>query len=192
MTEDTPMIALDDADFASLKAYAEVQLGLEIKTGMNGATIRAKIKTVAPETTHIPGKVVAESAHAPAPVAAPKVKAEVIRYDLNNPNADPKAVIKIHKTADGMRARDVTVSVNHNVWQMQRGVDVTIPYRVLLALRNAVEMRPVLTGETNQFGMPEYEYQEVISYPFDTIELPTKEEIERWHRETSGSELKAA
>lgn len=196
MTDTSNMIALDEADYASLKAYAEVQLGLEVKNPSNSAQVRAKIRTVAPDLTHIPGKAAvapaaAPVAPAPAAPAAP-VAAEVVKYDLYNANLDPKVKIVVDKTADGMRARDVVVSVNDKVWQIKRGEEVNVPYRVYHALMIAIEKRAVFNGEVNSFGMPEYEYQDVMSYPFRVLEMPDKAEIERWHRETSGAELKAA
>lgn len=192
MSELLENVPLDDADYASLKAYAEVQLGIEVKRGMNSGAIRAKIKTVDPDVTHIPG--FAESEPAPSAPAAPtKAKAAgPVPYDLHNPNLDPKVKLRIQKTAELFRAREVTVNVNDKVWRMKRGEIVEVPYRVYIALNNAIESRAVDTGEPNKFGMPQYDYQQVHSYPFDVLEEPDPAEVERWHRETGGSEMRVA
>lgn len=52
---------------------------------------------------------------------------------------DPRAVIRIPvvDTEDGAGARDVVVGVNGRAWQLKRGPDLPVPWRVVEALKNA-------------------------------------------------------
>ncbi|AXU17815.1 hypothetical protein C7W88_00065 [Novosphingobium sp. THN1] len=47
-------IKLDEADAATLRHYAEVSLGLEVKTGTNANQLRAKIKQAEPDCEYVP------------------------------------------------------------------------------------------------------------------------------------------
>lgn len=196
-------VAIDEADFPSLKHFAEVALGLEIAKGTNGPQIRAKIRTVMPTALDIPVYVEPVAAPAPAPVApqdlggpvAPANRPAAVEQPpsgaLIHSSKDPKVSIEIQKTSDKTRARDVTVSVNGEVFRMQRGVKVDVPYRVYLALLNAMENAAVETDQIHpQSGLPIMEWQEVYSYPFVVHALPSKEEVAAWE-EATGSGFQA-
>jgi hypothetical protein len=175
---DTPRIALDEADFASLKRHAEVNLGIEVKLGVNAAQLRAKIRQVAPETVEIE-PVEMQASVRPTAVAS-RPQGVPSKYDIRNPATDPKVTLTIHKTADVTRAKDVQVPVNGRNWILMRGERVTVPYRVYEALENAKEQQPVATNKTNHFGSPIYDYDLVHSYPFTVHEMPPREEVEAW------------
>ena len=205
-TTDRPArVAIDEADFKSLKHFAEVALGLEVNTGTNSAQLRAKIRTVMPTAKDIP--VYVEPAPAAPPPPVPAVAAKPLTDEdgnlvapanrpaaieragttaLTHSSQDPKVKIVIQKTADKTRSRDVTVSVNGEVFRMQRGVEIEVPYRVYLALEDAKEMAAVETDQIHpQSGLPIMDWQEVYSYPFSVKALPSEEVVAAWLAATS-------
>lgn len=191
---DKKMVAIGDADYTSLKHHASTILGLDIKSGTNSNGLRAKIATVAPHTTEIeqigsnePGAVTEVAVPAPAAIATGKPK-----YSAGSPTSDPKVKLIIRKTDDPTRDKNVTVSVNGAVWRMMRGQPIDVPYRVYCALNDAVEKRAILMEEEGSFGLPKYEYQEVNSYPFEVLSMPSDEEIAAWQLATCEHSLAAA
>ncbi len=205
---DTPkMIPLDEADFASLKHYAEVNLGLEVKTGTNGNQLKAKIRKANSAIEEIP--VVEGDEQAPQPgdvvqvapvrsttsaqatsTAQPAPRAH---QDPMHPNNDPKVELTIPATADKTRAKIADVMVNGVVWRIQRGERVAVPYRVFEALEHAKEMQAVETDEINPItGEPFKAWQEVLSYPYNVHRMPSDEEVAQWRERTSEGFQKAA
>lgn len=183
-------VSIEEANFASLKRHAESVLNLEVPRGTNANGLRGKILAVAPETREVE---LVDDAGRTTPVAKSEpVAASKARYSINHPGADPKVRMVIHKTDDVTRAKEVTVSVNGFVWRMQRGVEIDVPYRAYLALNDAVEKRAVPQDEDGPFGLPKYEYQEVKSYPFQIIAMPSADEIDAWHKATCGHALDEA
>lgn len=195
--ETTQQIPIDEADLATLKAYAELSLGIEVKDGTNAKHVRAKILAAAPTLTHVPalapaqpGATVATVAAVPAanPAAAEEFHVSDARnferpkYSLNHPNLDPKVRMRFHKTADKIRAREVTLSVNGFVCRYQRGQVVNVPYRIYLAAENAKEMASIETDEINPItNDPIMGWEPVYSYPFEVLLMPSDEEIAAWH-----------
>lgn len=205
MSTETNRIPIEEADLATLKHFAELALGLEIKAGTNATNVRAKIQQAMPDCTSVPElpkapePIVAipepaEAAAAPAaPKATPAPASQRQSYSVHRPLDDPRVRLRIHKTDDKRRSKDVTVSVNGFVWRMQRGVEIDLSYRAYLALEDAKEKVAVDTDRINPFtGDPIKSWEEVHSYPFTVIRMPPQEEIDRWLIETSGSDVQAA
>lgn len=197
------MVQLSEADMASLKQFAAVNLGLEVKTGHNGAQLRGMISKAAPDTAEIP-QFVPEGTSAPrVQQASPQANQEAAiaqpvamateHVDPRHPANDPKVTLQVAKTADPVRAKACIISVNGEVTQIERGQAVTVPYRVYEALLNAKEMAPVDTNEINPHtGDPIRGWEEVQAYPFTVIELPGREEVEAWRKSVGASFQKKA
>lgn len=190
-------ISIDEAEFDELKAFAELFLGIEVKVGTNAKQLRARILTAAPNTTDIPRlttapvvsqapALTAEPAPevSPASTSAPKVAQ---RYSPMRPDLDPKVTLRFHKTDDKRRSREITGSVNGYVCRYRRGEPVTMPYRMYRQFENAKEMAAVETDEINPVtGQPIIGWEEVYSYPFSIIEMPSDEEIAAWNEACKG------
>ena len=213
--DQTKRIPIDDADAATLKHFAEMALGIEVKLGTNAASLRAKIRAAMPDVKDVPAlppepKPVVmpeqQAVHVQTPFIPPINQgnsAEIERpaavsrpasQALMHPRLDPKVTIEIARTDDKRRAKEVTVSVNGNVWRMQRGQKIDVPYRVYLALLNAKEKAAVETDEINPItGMPVVSWEEVYSYPFSVHKMPSDEEVAAWEAATgSGFAQQAA
>lgn len=213
MTDAPKRIPIADADLPTLKAFAEAFLGIEVKPGTNSASLRGAIAKAAPDLKDVPALppvpvFTPAQAQAVAPMpsmvaaanaAAGEGQAErpaavslPASAELAHASRDPKVRLKVLKTDDKRRARDVTIAVNGDVYRLQRGVEVEVPYRVYLALRDAVERAAVPTDEINPFtGEPIMGWEDVLSYPFEIRAMPSDEDIAHWHAAT-GAGFKAA
>lgn len=207
------LIKLDEADLPTLRHYAEVTLGLEVKSGTNTPTLRAKIKQAQPDCEHIPAlpgappRVVQAGDPAPpvqivekivyidrpVPTAAqeayterPTAISRPASRELMHASLDPKVEVMIPKTDDKRRAKDVTIGVNGDITRLQRGVWVKVPYRVYLALRDAIEHAAVPDPEKINpiTGEPIMVWEEVQSYPFQVKNMPSDDEIAEWEHAT--------
>jgi hypothetical protein len=191
----TTTVKLEDADAKDLRKAADL-LGLETKAAMNRTQLIALLTRANPDLKEItveapaqPSVLSQPSAAAPIipPAPAPIVErgnaggAAMPHYSL-----DPKVELTIHKTSETYRSKDVSVATNGDVFRMQRGQRVSVPYRVYLTLRDAKEMQAVETGE-ERMGIPVREWQEVYSYPFDVHKMPTDEEIADFHARTDNA-----
>lgn len=209
---ETPkMIPLDEADIASLRNFATVHLGLEVAAGTNGPQLRGKILKADPNVTDIPafipeGAGVPRAAPPAKPVVAgavrPAITANGEPVDME-PDAspagwasgvgdpmhhshDPKITISIARTDDKRRTKDVTVQVNGVTFQIMREKEVPVPYRVYLALKDAMEDAAVDGDEINPVTLePIKVWAKVPSYPFSVIEKPPQAEIDAWMERTA-------
>lgn len=196
---ETQKVKLEEADFASLKHYAELTLGLEIKTGTNSKQIIAKIQKADSSVEEIPvvetaqeqvGDVVAvpevthsrSTTEAIAGKVAPATRAHADPMHSSN---DPKVELTVQKTADKTRAKICDIQVNGVVFRIKRGVRVAVPYRVFEALENAKEKQAVDSDELNPVtGEPYKEWEDVLSYPFQVHAMPSEEEVRQWREST--------
>lgn len=192
-------IAIEDATAPDLREFAATQLGLEVSSSMNAKTLRSKIATVAPDLKHVPS-VSAGAAPEPEPAAIPvgyvpvegedpaKRPAAISMpagADLLHQSMDPKVELEVLTTTDKARAKACTVSVNGVVTRIERGKKVSVPYRVFLAMQDAVEYQAVDTDENNPItGEPIKDWVPQHSYPFRVTKMPTDEEIADWHKRT--------
>jgi len=213
-------VKIEDADVATLRHFAEVMMGLEIKPGTNAPQMRSKIKQAYPDLDTIPAIPAA-----PAPVVQQGDPTPPIQYvekivymerpaqtdaqmqaterpaaisrpasrELQHASLDMKVRVKIPKTDDKRRAKDVTLGVNGDIYRMQRGVWVDLPYRFYLCLVDAVEHAAVPDPEKINpiTGEPIMIWEPVQSYPYqvDTTTLPSDEQVAAWE-EATGSGFK--
>lgn len=189
-------VKLQDADAKQLRQYAEL-LGLEAKSGMNKPQLIALIQRSDPSIEEIPVKseeaapvvdLTQPSAAAPdiPPAPGPVVDRGGAPGVMPHYSTDPKVELTIAKTSETTRSKDVTVAINGDVFRMQRGQRVAVPYRVYLALQDAKEKQAVETGDEVN-GIPVREWQEVYSYPFQVFSMPSDEEIAEWHARTDNA-----
>jgi hypothetical protein len=188
MSETTP---IEQADHPSLRAFAELTLGIEVKDGVNATQLRAKIRQARPDVTEIPviARVVPAAQPAPADVRV-EARAKVppaLAYSLTSPQTDPKVKVIFQRTADKTRSREVTIGCNGYVCRYQRGAQIDIPYRIYLAALDSVERQAVDTDEINpNTGLPFKSWEEVQSYPMQVIAMPSDEEIAAWRAAVDG------
>lgn len=184
-------ITIDQATPAQIFAYATAFLNLPMTGGETDGDILAKIREAQPGSEQI----FVKEADTPAEVTA----AEIAPVTLKEEEAtgkmagslgkgDPRAIIfiPIVETEDGSGARDVVVGVNGRAWQLQRGHDLPVPWRVVEALQGA-------RAEIIRHSHEEGHEGEVIThfsdrFGFNFKEKPSETEIAEW-LERTGSEF---
>ena len=97
---------------------------------------------------------------------------------------DPRATIFIPNvdTADGLGTRDVLVGVNGRAWQLKRGVDLDVPWRVVEALQNATA--DVVTHSQEPETLGDVNVQKAQRFGFSITRGPSQAEIEDWRART--------
>jgi hypothetical protein len=178
MTVKFESISIDEATPEQVRAYAANFLGIPVDDVENGevmAKVRASIEGsqifVATQV-----ETVDQTGSPPPPVE------ENIGGGLVGTlgRGDPKVTLVLHaEERDGVVVnRHKEVGVNGVVWLLKRGEEITIPYRVYVALNNAE--RHVITHT------PEGEVREqvVLNTPFNVVRMPPAEEIAAWHAKT--------
>lgn len=204
------MVPLDEADIASLRQFATVNLGLEIKPGTNGPSLRAKIQQADVSVSEIP-MFVPEGAGTPrsAPPTTsardgavkqkvqveatangqPLPTAEHVEAHAHDPlhhSHDPRVRIKIFKSDDRRRSKVVNVSVNGVLFRMQRDQEIDVPYRVYEALEEAKEKAAVDGDDINPMtGEPIKVWADVQSYPFTVVRPASDEAVAEWRAMTA-------
>lgn len=98
---------------------------------------------------------------------------------------DPRAVIFIPAidTEDGSGNNDVLVGVNGRGWQLKRGVDLPVPWRVVVALQNAVA--DIVRHRSDEGHEGEVLVTKAARFNFQFVEQPSKAEIDAWLERTS-------
>jgi hypothetical protein len=101
---------------------------------------------------------------------------------------DPQVVINIPVEMRNNEAydRDVEVGVNGRCWQMRRGIDLPVPYRVYLSMRDAVGTS--VDHKTVGADVVETE-RSVPRIPFNVVRMPSDEAIAAWHERTDKLEM---
>lgn len=177
-----------EATPAEIKAFAINFLGLDIDPGADDAAIFASVQQAHPgETIFVPlddaDQPVIDQAGDPPPRVEGSTQPEhgAQRQGLAGSlgRDDPKVTILIHnEERDGeVYSRDKEVGVNGRVWLLQRGKEITIPYRVFLALESAVK-----DSITHNKSTGEVISTKVKSVPYNAINRPSSEEIDAWHK----------
>lgn len=99
---------------------------------------------------------------------------------------DPRAVIMIPTidSDDGRGNDDVIVGVNGRNWQLKRGVELPVPWRVVEALglteQDIVRHKPREDGT----GKVDVVTTKAKRFPVQILTAPTAEEIVEWHKVT--------
>lgn len=196
---DAIKVQLDDASHPQLRYYCEAILNLDgIKpVGQSSSYYIARIRAVLGDEINeieLPADSVNFAAPKPAAIDIAPTPEGAIPSGVAGQHYmyDPKVELTIAPTNDRTRSRDVQVAVNGDAFIMQRGKRIAVPYRVYLALKDAIETVSRDTDEINpQSQMPVKEWVEQPSYSFTENKLPTDEQIAEWHRRTDNFELRA-
>ncbi len=188
---------LVDATDAELRTFATEFLGLEVEPDSSSTAIASLILTAqgwAGDGTEMIFVVEAPEAQSQAGAPPPFVPGATAPVPAAPQGAmhgslgheDPKVTIRIsNENRNGeVYSRDVAVGVNGRCCQLRRNVDVTIPYRVYLALRGAVE-----DSVTHDARTGEEMHTDVDRVPFTVIRLPSDEEVAAWHTKIDAVEL---
>lgn len=167
-----------EASSEEIRDYATTFLGIPTE-GISDAEVRAKVEAATDgETIFV--RVSAEPADmAGVPPMAVESDAK-LQGGLGH--GDPKVTLVLHnEERDGnVVNRHKEVGVNGVVWLLKRGEEISIPYRVFLALNNAE--RAVITHN----GEGEVMTQSVKSTPFNIVAMPSRDEIAAWEARTGG------
>ncbi len=184
-------ITLDEASDQHRADYARNFLNLALTGTEDPAAIRAKIEAAQPNVSTI----FINEPDAPADIAA----AETAPVELRSEEAagrstgtlgkgDPRAriFIPIVDTEDGSGARDVLVGVNGRGWQIKRGMDADVPWRVVEAMKNAKMHVVRHSQEEGREG--EVVINVADRFGFQLLEGPTPNQVAEW-LERTGAEF---
>jgi hypothetical protein len=181
-------VAISESTAQQRLDYVRNFLNLEISGTEDESDILSKINAAQPNSTMIFVNEPDTSAETTAGETAGEVtlspEEATGRQSGTLGRGDPRAVIMIPvvETEDGSGARDVVVGVNGRGWQLKRGVDLSVPWRVVEALDNAVAHIVRHSQEEGREGEVIIHTAKRVSYQF--IEKPTAAEIAAWHERT--------
>ena len=158
------------------RAYATTFLNLDLTGTESDDDILAKITAAQPGLATIFVQV--EPAPVPEDELLPEEQAGRMAGTLGR--GDPRAIIFIPnvESDDSTGSADIFVGVNGKGWQLKRGVDLPVPWRVVEAL-----------GLTAQDIIRHNEQGDVIKttamrFPVQVLKAPSAEEIAAWHERT--------
>tara|TARA_R110000772_G_scaffold263783_1_gene383735 strand:+ start:60 stop:605 length:546 start_codon:yes stop_codon:yes gene_type:complete len=159
------------------KTYAAAILNLELEDNATDEQVLAAIQTAQPGVS----KIFVEVAEAPSvqdEVTQDIPAAQGERVAGSHGRGDPMATIMIPKQESAGGKDDVAVSVNGFAWGLKRGVDLTVPWRVVVAL-----------GYTEQDLITHTDEGDVLidksqRIPFNLMDRPSREEIADWFEKT--------
>lgn len=183
---------LDDASAQERRLFAANFLNLDLDASASDDAVLSAIRQAQPGSEMI---FVEEAAPQIPENVDPAVAAkltEMIAEDVGRQagslgKGDPRALIIIPELENSEgKNTDVFVGVNGRVWQLKRGVELDVPYRVIEALRNA--KADVVTHSTDADSLGDVNVRTVQRVPFEGQIMPTAAEIEAW-RESTGSEF---
>lgn len=177
-------LSLAEASPDQRRAYATNFLQLDTSVEDSDDTILAKINAAQPGVQQI----FVNEPDTPADVAAGETVGEVelAREEATGKQAgslgrgDPRAVIHIPiiDSDDGVGARDVLVGVNGRAWQLKRGYDLSVPWRVVAALQNAISNIVRHSQEEGHEG--EVIERKASRFAFHFVEKPSDAELRAW------------
>lgn len=167
---------IDEATPDELRAYATQFLGIQTEGDTDGE-VMAKVRAANEGDTIFVAVATDEPAdQTGSPPPAPAT--ENVGGLLGGlGREDPKVQLTLHaEDRDGVVVnRHKEVGVNGRVWLLQRGISITIPYRVYLALELAEREAITHDGEGN------VRVQRVKNTPYNIERMPGPEEIREWH-----------
>lgn len=177
-----------DADTAQRRTFATDFLGLDIEPGDSDDTIMSKILIAngGAELIFVSAEPepVDQTGAAPPLALGSSLPEPVGRMQGTLGRDDPKVTILINNEERNgvIYDRDVAVGVNGTVWQLRRGVAITIPYRVYEALKIAV--RDVITHDPNTH---EEHHTAAPALPYSVQALPPQAEVDAWRARTDAA-----
>lgn len=173
-------VPITNATYGELRSFAEAR-GLEVKQPSNANQVRSKILAAFPDTTDVPaiedGPEQAAPPPAPTQAAEPEAAASAEPFAAAGRPSVPRCKIMLQSTKDG--PKNVDVSINGKTYLMNVGAEVSVPYYVELALRNAKETSYELHQE-NARDRPEMVPTDSLLYPYSVLEPADKAEIAAW------------
>lgn len=177
--------ALADASLEEKRDFLTKFLQIPVEAGEDETAMTAKIEAAQPGNENIfvqepdTPEEVAASEVSPQPAPLPEERAGRQTGTLGQ--GDPRAVIFIPvvDTEDGSGAKDVMVGVNGRAWQLQRGVDLNVPWRVVVALENAISDIVRHSQEPESLGEVTVRAAKRFNYNF--VEKPSDDEIAAWN-----------
>lgn len=192
--KDVVSIPIAEATPAQMRDFATKFLNLDLPADASDDTVRSAVAAAQPGAAIIFGfpanapteeeeqREAARLASAPDDVVAAASDGDRQVGTLGR--NDPRYTIHIPviETEDESGAMDVEVGVNGRAWQIKRGVDVSVPARVVEALKNArglsIRHVPDMHGNVDVTTTP---FQR---HGFNVLESPSKAELDEWHRQT--------
>lgn len=175
-------VLIDDASPAQLRNYAISFLGIPVSDAMSDPEVLALIKQASDSASIwiAPSQVIDQAGSAPPaqPGAQEPQQSQPLVGGLGR--GDPRVSLTLHaEEREGVVvSHHKAVGVNGTVWAIKRGVQVDVPYRVYLALKDAV--RDAITHD----GEGEVISQKVHAVPFSVQRMPSQEEIDAFHERT--------
>jgi hypothetical protein len=180
-------LPIDEASPIQVRAFATNFLNLDIPDTADDAAVLAAVRQASPNIATIFELVDENDAEEPAQqngaaAAIPLAPEEFAgRTQGTLGHDDPRCLIQIPviESEDGSGAQDVLVGVNGRAWQLKRGVNLDVPYRVVAALDNAYQhiLRHDEQGNELRHDSKRYPYNWVGAQP-------SEQEIEAWVERT--------
>lgn len=171
------------------REYAEKFLNLAIDDDDDDGDICSKIRQAQPNVETIFVEEAEESLQGAGQFESPVPLEGGVAVQARSGTlgqGDPRAIIHISavESDDGRGNDDVVVGVNGRNWQLQRGHDLNVPWRVVEAL--GLTMATIVRHEQQNDGSGSVKIitQETRRFPVQIVARPTAEEIEAWHAET--------
>ncbi len=184
-------VALTEATPEQRFAYAANFLNLPVDSNDSPDAVLSKIMAAQPGTTMIfvnEADTLAEVAATETAEVPLKPEEATGRTTGTLGKGDPRCVIFIDivETEDGSGARDVVVGVNGRAWQLKRGFDLAVPYRVCAALDIAIA--DVVRHSQEEGHEGEVIVRPTKRIPYRWVEKPSQAEIDEW-LERTGAEF---
>lgn len=172
---------------AQRRLYASAFLNLPVEDSDSDTEISSKIAAAQPGATLI----FVQDADTPADMAVAETAAVVLKPEEATGkitgtlgHGDPRAIIHIPTldSEDGSGARDVVVGVNGRAWQLQRGHDLPVPWRVVEALQHA--QSDIVRHRHDEGHEGEVDIKRAARVAFHFIEKPSQAAIDSWVERT--------
>lgn len=179
---------IEEATADERRAYVENFLNLPVEPGATAADIDALIAKAQPNQTMLfvnePDTIEENAALQTAGEPELKPEESAGRQAGTLGKGDPRAVIFIPaiESDDGSGSRDVSVGVNGRAWLLKRGHDLSVPWRVVCALENAVADSVRHRSDEGHEG--EVMVTKVDRFNFRFVSRPSDEEIAAWKERT--------
>jgi hypothetical protein len=181
-------IQIDEATPAQIAAFARNFLNLDVSPEASDDQILSRVKAAQPgiATIFVMADEFEEVERINPPLASQVLEGEAQNVDRlagSLGRDDPRAIISIMsvESEDGRGSEDVPIGVNGRIWQLQRGKDLNVPWRVVEALRRCVQ---TIVRHDDEGNVTE---REAARYPFTILQSPSQQEIADWHERTDGA-----
>lgn len=181
---DISQTTIDEASEAQIRDYLERFLNIDVPEDADHAQLVSLVERAQPNNRLIfvlTGQDSLQDEQQPAgPSEDGNAGAQMGTLGRNDPRWEIN--IPIVDTEDNSGKNDVLVGVNGRAWQIKRGVDVSVPHRVVEALRNAVADIIRHDDEGN------IQSRRAERFPFHVVSRPSQDEIDAW-LERTGAEF---